>query len=100
MTGSHPKIALHVDGRRISKSGALIQVMSNFSTVRSDGERPDEGPKTEVTTLTYLASNPNADIPAPKVLQDWVDANGRYFVLLERMHRQTLEQAWPSLSEC
>jgi hypothetical protein len=62
-------------------------------------ERPDEGPKTEDTTLAYLASIPNVNIPAPKVLRDWVDANARYFVLLERMHGQTLEQAWPSLSE-
>ncbi|GFF96164.1 hypothetical protein IFM47457_10737 [Aspergillus lentulus] len=62
-------------------------------------ERPDEGPRTEVTTLEYLASNSNANIPAPKVLRDWVDANRRYFVLLMRMHGQTLEQAWSSLSE-
>ncbi|KAF4210856.1 hypothetical protein CNMCM8980_001117 [Aspergillus fumigatiaffinis] len=35
-------------------------------------ERPDEGPKTEDTTLSYLASIPNVNIPAPKVLRDWV----------------------------
>lgn len=60
-------------------------------------ERPDEGPKTEVTTLKHLAAYP--DIPVPKVLLDWVDDNGRYFVLQKRMKGQTLEQAWPSLSE-
>ncbi|CAP92240.1 hypothetical protein E8E15_005231 [Penicillium rubens] len=60
-------------------------------------ERPDEGPKTEVNTLNHLAKYP--DIPAPKVLRDWVDGNRRYFVLQERIQGQTLEQAWPLLSE-
>jgi aminoglycoside phosphotransferase (APT) family kinase protein len=91
------------------KSSALIHVKPFYGADRrgtwsiwSDvilKERPDEGPKTEDTTLAYLASIPNVNIPAPKVLRDWVDANARYFVLLERMHGQTLEQAWPSLSE-
>ena len=60
-------------------------------------ERPDEGPKTEVTTLKYLANHP--EIPVPKVLRDWVDADGRYFVLTGRIKGQTLEEAWSSLSE-
>ncbi|KAJ5938882.1 hypothetical protein N7466_002016 [Penicillium verhagenii] len=62
-------------------------------------DRPDEGPKAkvEVKTLNYLAEN--TDIPVPKVLRDWVDRNGRYFVLNERVDGQTLEEAWPSLSE-
>ncbi|KAJ5582383.1 hypothetical protein N7535_001003 [Penicillium sp. DV-2018c] len=60
-------------------------------------ERPDEGPKTEVNTLNYLTSH--SDIPVPKVLRDWVDGDGRYFVLTERIQGQTLEQAWSSLSE-
>jgi fructosamine-3-kinase len=51
-------------------------------------ERPDKGREAEVTTLNYLAANSN--IPVPKVLHDWVDRNGRYFVL---------EQAWSSLSQ-
>ncbi|KAL4934880.1 hypothetical protein BDV06DRAFT_208109 [Aspergillus oleicola] len=60
-------------------------------------ERPDEGPKTEVQTLKYLINYPG--IPVPKVLHDWVDSNGRYFVLQKRTQGQTLEQAWPSLTE-
>lgn len=62
-------------------------------------ERPDEGPKTEVTTLNFLASHHENKIPAPKVIRDWVDSDGQYFVLLERIKGQTLEQAWTSLSE-
>lgn len=42
-------------------------------------ERPDEGPKTEVITLNHLTAYSN--IRVPKVLRDWVDSNGRYFVL-------------------
>lgn len=62
-------------------------------------DRPDEGPKAkiEVKTLNYLATY--TDIPVPKVLRDWVDRDARYFVLAERVDGQTLEEAWPSLSE-
>ncbi|KAJ5577057.1 hypothetical protein N7535_003983 [Penicillium sp. DV-2018c] len=44
-------------------------------------DRPDEGPKAKI-----------------EVLHDWVDREGRYFVLNERIDGQTLEEAWPSLS--
>ncbi|PWY91894.1 kinase-like protein [Aspergillus sclerotioniger CBS 115572] len=60
-------------------------------------ERPDEGPKAEVDTLRKLAAH--KDIPVPKLVRDWVDRDGRYFVLMERMDGETLEKAWPSLSE-
>lgn len=57
-------------------------------------DRPDEGPKAkiEVKTLDYLGSNKNSDIPIPKVLRDWVDRDGRYFILNERISGQTLEE--------
>ncbi|KKK20288.1 hypothetical protein P175DRAFT_0505156 [Aspergillus ochraceoroseus IBT 24754] len=62
-------------------------------------DRPDEGPKAkvEVKTLNYLATH--TEIPVPKVLRDWVDRDGRYFVLNERIGGQTLEETWASLSE-
>ncbi|KAL3495896.1 hypothetical protein BJX62DRAFT_144832 [Aspergillus germanicus] len=60
-------------------------------------ERPDEGPKNETKTLRFFPNYPT--IPAPKDLHDWVDSDKRYFVLSERIHGQTLEQTWPSLSE-
>ena len=60
-------------------------------------EQPDEGPKNEAKALNYISNYP--DIPAPKLIRDWVDSDGRYFVLQERIKGQTLEQAWPSLSE-
>lgn len=62
-------------------------------------DRPDEGPKAkiEVKTLKYLTTH--TDIPVPKVLRDWVDRDGRYFVLNERIGGQTLEETWTSLSQ-
>lgn len=60
-------------------------------------ERPDEGPKTEVITSKFLEDYP--EIPAPNILRDWVDSDGQYFVLTERMKGETLEKAWPSLSD-
>ena len=68
-------------------------------------DRPDEGAKAriEAKTLEFLAeataANTNINIPSPKLIRDWVDRDGRYFTLTERIHGQTLEQAWPLLSE-
>ncbi|PLB43349.1 kinase-like protein [Aspergillus steynii IBT 23096] len=59
-------------------------------------ERPDDGRKNDVKTLNYLSTI--TDIPTPKVVRDWSDKNGRYFVLQEQIYGQTLEEAWPSLS--
>lgn len=60
---------------------------------------PDEGPKAkmEVKTLNYLAAY--TELPVPRALRDWIDREGLYFVLNERIHGQTLEEAWPFLSE-
>lgn len=54
-------------------------------------ERPDERPKNEVITPSDLAVHPY--IPVPKILRDWVDSNGRYLVLQERIQSQALKQA-------
>lgn len=66
-------------------------------------DRPDEGPKAriEAKALEFLAKRAAADninIPAPKLIRDWVDRDGRYFTLTERIHGQTLEETWPTLS--
>ncbi|KAL3440484.1 kinase-like domain-containing protein [Aspergillus insuetus] len=58
---------------------------------------PNESPKIEVKTLQYLKNYPN--IPVPIVICDWVDTSGRYFVLQQRIQGQTLEEAWPFLTE-
>lgn len=53
-------------------------------------ERPEEGPKLDVKMLKHLASH--TDIPVPKVVRDWADRSGRYFVLEERIDGETLER--------
>ena len=52
--------------------------------------RPNEGPNIGVKTLKYLANH--TEIPVPKVLHDWVDREGRYFTLEERIDGQALEE--------
>lgn len=59
-------------------------------------ERPDEGPKNEAKTLQLLERY--ADNPAPELVCDWADRNGRYFVLQKRMEGESLETVWPILS--
>ncbi|CAG8373869.1 unnamed protein product [Penicillium salamii] len=55
-------------------------------------DRPDEGPKAkvEVKTLNFLATY--TDVPVPKVLRDWVDRDGRYFILNEHQVVQVRKQ--------
>lgn len=62
-------------------------------------DRPDDGPiaRIELKTLNLLATRTN--IPIPNILRDWVDRDGRHFIMIERIDGQTLEEAWPSLSE-
>lgn len=67
-------------------------------------DRPDEGRKAkiEARTLDFLAKSTagtDIHIPVPKQLRDWVDSDGRYLTMTERIHGQTLEEAWPALSE-
>ncbi|KAJ6189814.1 kinase-like protein [Penicillium mononematosum] len=60
-------------------------------------DRPNGPPKTEVKTIEYLAHH--TEIPVPTVLREWVDNENRYMILMERVKRQTLEDAWPTLSQ-
>ncbi|KAL4782906.1 hypothetical protein BJX76DRAFT_348963 [Aspergillus varians] len=71
-------------------------------------DRPDEGPKAkiEVKPLKYLATY--TDIHVPNVLHDWVDRDGRYFILNERLGVDALslnlhnlpQQLWERLPKC
>lgn len=60
-------------------------------------DRPNGPPKTKVKPIEYLAHN--TEIPVPTVLREWVDNKNRYMVLMERVKGQTLEDAWPTLSQ-
>lgn len=75
---NHRRVVSHAD-EHSNKNNALIPATSSSSTVQADEalcrldqiimkERPDNGPKTEVDTLDYVANNPS--IPAPKIIRD------------------------------
>ncbi|GKZ38433.1 hypothetical protein AbraIFM66950_010626 [Aspergillus brasiliensis] len=60
-------------------------------------ERPYDGSRNEAKALKLLASY--SQNPAPELLHDWVDQDGRYFLLQERMDGDTLETVWPTLTD-
>lgn len=60
---------------------------------------PKQKLKRRLDFLAKATTATNINIPAPKQICDWVDQNGRHFTMTERIQGQTLEQAWPSLSE-
>lgn len=53
----------------------------------------DDALCTEGAVMRVLAQDP--EIPAPRVLHEWIDSNRRYFILQERMRGETLQDAWP-----
>ena len=54
--------------------------------------------ETEAKTLGYVLDK--FDIPAPEILFDWIDRDSsRSFLILKRVKGETLQQAWPSLSD-
>lgn len=53
-------------------------------------------PKTEVSNVEFVKQH--TAIPVPSVLKEWVDDSNRYFVLMDRIKGQTLEEAWSTLS--
>lgn len=59
-------------------------------------ERPAKPPMDEGANLRFLKEN--TTIPVPKVLNEWVDSDGRYFILMERIKGRTLEEAWPTMT--
>ncbi|KAI9871928.1 MAG: hypothetical protein M1830_002287 [Pleopsidium flavum] len=59
-------------------------------------ERPKGPPNHEAINLKFLREN--TTIPVPKVVKEWVDDEGSYFVLMERIKGQTLEAAWSIMS--
>lgn len=59
-------------------------------------ERPRGPTNYEAVNLTFLRDN--TTIPVPKMVKEWVDDEGSYFVLMERIKGQNLEAAWSAMS--
>lgn len=57
-----------------------------------------EGIQTEADTLRYVRERFN--VPVPEIVYDWVDKDAnRSFFILRPVSGETLQQAWPSLSD-
>ncbi len=57
-----------------------------------------EGMETEADTIRYLWGR--FDIPVPEIIYDWVDKDAsRSFLILKPVDGETLQRAWPSLSD-
>lgn len=59
-------------------------------------ERKAFPPSHEATNLRFLKERIN--IPIPDIVHEW-NEDDRYFTMTSRVEGETLEQAWPSLSE-
>lgn len=53
-------------------------------------ERPNSPPLDETLNVEHLRRH--TTIPVPQVKKNWVDEGNRYFVLMERIKGQTLEE--------
>ncbi|GCB22393.1 hypothetical protein AAWM_05278 [Aspergillus awamori] len=79
---------------RGSRAGGVWSISTDF--IFKGHPQFEEYLRNEIRALKLLAAHPH--IPAPKAVYDWVDQNGNYFALQTRMDGETLESAWPSLS--
>ncbi|KJK62962.1 Aminoglycoside 3'-phosphotransferase and Choline Kinase family protein [Aspergillus parasiticus SU-1] len=58
----------------------------------------DQGPpKIEVQNIEFLEQH--TTIPIPSVIEEWTDDSDRYFILMNRLNGQTIEEARPTLSQ-
>ncbi|KAE8344080.1 hypothetical protein BDV24DRAFT_149327 [Aspergillus arachidicola] len=60
-------------------------------------ERPNKPPKIEVQNIEFLKQH--TTIPIPSVIREWTDDSDWYFILINCLNGQTIEEAWPTLSQ-
>jgi aminoglycoside phosphotransferase (APT) family kinase protein len=60
-------------------------------------ERPLDPPTFEVLNTRFLHAHTN--IPIPSIAKDWVDKDGRQFLMVDRVEGEDLQAAWPKLSQ-
>jgi aminoglycoside phosphotransferase len=60
-------------------------------------ERPAAPPTFEVANTRFLQAH--TSLPIPGIAKDWIDKNGRQFLMVERVEGQDLQAAWPTLSQ-
>lgn len=59
-------------------------------------ERSSEPPNFETSNIRFLASR--TSIPTPKVIEEWQEDDGAYFLLTRRIQGQPLSELWPTMS--
>ncbi|OTB01742.1 hypothetical protein M426DRAFT_265684 [Hypoxylon sp. CI-4A] len=59
---------------------------------------PPNVPTHEAANLRFLNEKASLSVPIPKITQEWTEDN-RYFTITSRVEGETLEEAWPKLSE-
>jgi len=60
-------------------------------------ERPADPPTYEAANTQFLQAH--TSIPIPKIAKDWVDKDGRQFLMVDRVEGENLQSAWPMLSQ-
>ena len=60
-------------------------------------ERPTDQPTYEVENTQLLHAN--TSIPIPRIAKDWVDKNGRQFIMVDRVEGDNLQDAWATLPQ-
>jgi len=60
-------------------------------------ERSNDPPNFETTNIPFLVSK--TTIPIPEVVEEWVEDDGTYFLLVKRMKGQPLSEAWATMTQ-
>lgn len=59
--------------------------------------RPLDPPAYEVANTEFIHAH--TSIPIPKIAKDWVDKDGRQFLMVDRVEGENLQTAWPTLPQ-
>lgn len=59
-------------------------------------ERSSNPPNFEASNIRFLKEK--TSIPVPIIVEDWEEDHNRYFMLTKRIHGESLDAAWPTLS--
>lgn len=60
-------------------------------------ERSTEPPNFESPNIQFLAER--TSMPMPKIVEEWQEDDGSYFLITKRIGGQPLSEIWPTLSE-
>ncbi|KND88259.1 hypothetical protein TOPH_07044 [Tolypocladium ophioglossoides CBS 100239] len=58
-------------------------------------DRSNNNPNFESINIQFLQQH--TTVPVPKILKDWTEESGRYFLIMERMQGQLLKDAWADI---